>query len=177
MLEISGRAWMVVASEICTVHFLPTSVQLLWLCLGMHQLLLTLVPLQDLSVVASGCIERRVWHHRLLSQAMLLQCCQIRWCTPVRFLIIAVLIICLGQHFCRLMVHINLWTCAQNQGTLRALLLVLPDYPSSMLHCLPSKQRYTDMLVWCCCLYMEYGQLWSNVLELITMLLLTLWRL
>ena len=56
MLEISRRAWMVIVSEIRTVRFLPTSVQLSWLCLGMHQSLLTLVPLQILSVVASGHI-------------------------------------------------------------------------------------------------------------------------
>ena len=56
VLEISGRAWMVVASEIRTVHFLPTSAPLSWLRLGMHQSLLTLMPLQILSVVASGHI-------------------------------------------------------------------------------------------------------------------------
>ena len=106
---------------------------------------------------------------------MLLQHCRIRWCTPVWFLIIAVLIICLGQRFCHLVVHISLWTCAQNLGTLWALLFVLPDDPSSMLHCLPSKQCYTDMLVRCRCPYMGYRQLWSNVLERITMLLLTSW--
>ena len=49
MLEISRRAWMVIASEIHTVHFLPTSAWLSWLCLGIHQLLLILVPLQILS--------------------------------------------------------------------------------------------------------------------------------
>ena len=45
MLEISGRAWMVVAFETHTVCFLPTSVRLSWLCLGTHQSSLTLVPL------------------------------------------------------------------------------------------------------------------------------------
>ena len=99
----------------------------------------------------------------------------IRWCAPVWFLAIAVLVICLGQHSCHLMAHIGLWTYAQNQGTLQVPLLVFPGDPSSMLHCLPSKQRYTDTLVRCHCPYIEYGQLWSNVLELITTLLLTLW--
>ena len=56
VLEISWRAWMVVASEIRTVCFLPTSARLSWLRLGMHQSSLTLVPLQILSVVASGRI-------------------------------------------------------------------------------------------------------------------------
>ena len=159
VLEFSGRAWMVIASEIRTVCFLPTSVQLSWLCLGMHQSSLMLVPLQILSVVASGCIWRRVWCHQSLSQAMLLQHCQIGWCTPVWFLASAVLIICLGQHFCHLVVHISLWICAQNQGTLQALLFVLPGNPSSVLRCLPSKQCYTDMLGLCRCPYMEYRQL------------------
>ena len=56
MLEISRRAWMVIASEIRTVCFLPTSAWLSWLCSGMHQSSLMLVPLQILSVVASGHI-------------------------------------------------------------------------------------------------------------------------
>ena len=56
VLEISRRAWMVIASEIRTVRFLPTSARLSWLCSGMHQSSLTLVPLQSLSVVASGRI-------------------------------------------------------------------------------------------------------------------------
>ena len=159
VVEISRRAWMVVASEIRTVRFLPTSAQLSWLRLRMHQSSLTLVPLQIPSVVASGRIWRRVWRHRLLSQATLLQHCWIRWCTPVWFLIIAVLVICLGQRFYHLVVHISLWTSARNLGTLRALPLILPDDPSRVLRCLPSKQCYTDTLVQCCCPYMEYGQL------------------
>ena len=56
VLEISGRAWMVATSEIRTVHFLPTSAWLSWLRSGMHQSSLTLVPLQILSVMASGHI-------------------------------------------------------------------------------------------------------------------------
>ena len=56
VLEISGRAWMVVASEIHTVRFLPISARLSWLCLRMHQSLLMLLPLQIPSVMASGRI-------------------------------------------------------------------------------------------------------------------------
>ena len=56
ILEISRRAWKVVASKIHTVHFLLASAQLSWLHSRMHQSSLMLVPLQIPSTMVSGHI-------------------------------------------------------------------------------------------------------------------------
>ena len=146
-------------SRIRPVHSPPASVWLSWLHSKMHQSLLMLGPLQIPSTMVLSHIWMRGWHHQLLGQAMPLWCYQIRWCTPVWCHTIVALVICLGKHSYHLRAHIDLWTCAQSQETLRALFLILLGDLSSMLHCFPSKQCYINMLAQCRYPYKEYGQL------------------
>ena len=126
---------------------------------------------KDASVIAYACAFTNPFNHsfRPYIKACIvslvarlgnaLWCCWIRWCTPVWFHTIAALIVYLGQHSCGLMAHIGLWTCAQSQEMFWPLLFILLSNPSSMLHCLQSKQCCIDMLAWCCFPYKEYGQL------------------